>query len=117
MKNFIDDDELDRQLREAAPYIDDDGFTARVLHSLPPRSAIAPDRRRGVVLVAAALVASVLAYFLSGGGQFVNELIIRLVALSPMWLLGLAGAAGLIVGAFGLGAALLKSREPVLITR
>jgi hypothetical protein len=29
------EDWLDQQLREAAPYIDDDGFTARVLQKLP----------------------------------------------------------------------------------
>jgi uncharacterized protein DUF5056 len=113
----IDDQQLDRQFREATPYIDDDGFTTRVLQSLPARSAVAPDRLRGTVLIIAALVASVLAYFLSGGGRFVDELIVRLFALSPMWLLGVAGAAGIIVGALGLGAALVKSREPALITR
>src|SRR5437867_5319059 len=32
---------LDQQLRDAAPYIDDDGFTARVLQKLP-----APGRQR-----------------------------------------------------------------------
>jgi len=32
---MIDDDTLDRQLREAAPYIDDEGFTARVMAKLP----------------------------------------------------------------------------------
>ena len=32
---MIDDETLDRQLREAAPYIDDDGFTARVMARLP----------------------------------------------------------------------------------
>lgn len=112
----IDDEQLDRQLREAMPYIDDDGFTTRVLQSLPAR-ATAPDRLRGTVLIIAALVASALAYLLSGGGRFVDELMVRLFALSPMWLLGVAGAAGIIVGALGLGAALVKSREPVLITR
>jgi hypothetical protein len=32
---MIDDETLDRQLREAVPYINDDGFTARVIARLP----------------------------------------------------------------------------------
>src|SRR5438045_4483561 len=36
MNALIDDETLDRQLREAATYIDDNGFTARVLARLPP---------------------------------------------------------------------------------
>jgi hypothetical protein len=116
MSSFIDDEQLDRQLREAVPYIDDNGFTTRVLQGLPAQAA-APDRLRGTVLIIAALVASVLAYFLSGGGRFVDDLIVRLFALSPLWLLGVAGASGIIVGVLGLGAALMKSREPGLITR
>ena len=35
MNAMIDDDTLDRQLRDAAPYIDDEGFTARVMARLP----------------------------------------------------------------------------------
>jgi hypothetical protein len=116
MDNFIDDELLDRQLREAVPYIDDNGFTARVLQSLPAQAA-APDRLRGTVLIVAALVASVLAYFLSGGGRFVDELIVRLFALPLLWLLCLAAGSGMVVGALGLGAAWVKSRESVLITR
>ena len=39
MTPMIDDKTLDRQLREAVPYINDDGFTARVIARLPaPRS-------------------------------------------------------------------------------
>ncbi|HJT81168.1 MAG TPA: DUF5056 domain-containing protein [Chthoniobacterales bacterium] len=115
--NFIDDQELDRQLREAAPYIDDAGFTARVMQSLPAQSARAMERLRGTVLIVAALLASVLAYFLSGGGRFVYELVARLSALPPVWLFGLAGVAGIIVGALGLAAAVFTAREPAMITR
>ena len=35
MNEVKEEDWLDRQLREAAPYIDDKGFTARVLQQLP----------------------------------------------------------------------------------
>lgn len=117
MQNFINDEELDRQLREAAPYIDDDGFTARVLQSLPAQSASASDRLRGTILIVTALLASGLAYFLSGGGRFVDETLVRLFALPTIWLLGVAGAAGLIIGALGLTAAVFKAREPAVVTR
>ena len=55
MDRFIEDEELDRQLGEAVPYIDDGGFTTRVLQQLPTQTA--PMRLRGVILVAAALFA------------------------------------------------------------
>ena len=40
MKQVNQEDWLDRELREAAPYIDDEGFTARVLQQLPPPGAV-----------------------------------------------------------------------------
>src|SRR5437762_1503583 len=44
------EDWLDRELREAAPYIDDDGFTVRVLQQLPaPRRS--HDLLRSVILL------------------------------------------------------------------
>ncbi len=42
MNEIKQEDWLDRQLREAAPYIDDEGFTARVLQQLPPPRHVAP---------------------------------------------------------------------------
>ena len=57
----IQDDWLDRKLQEAAPYIEDDGFTARVLRSLPQ-----PVRKaeflRSFILVAMSALASALTY-------------------------------------------------------
>ena len=114
MANLIDDDELDRQLREAVPYIDDTGFTSRVLQSLPHRPAI--ERFRGAILVAITALACALAYLLSGRGGFVNDFVMRVSELPMMWLLGLTFGAGIVVGALGLTAAVLKAREPVLIT-
>ena len=69
-------DWLDRQLREAAPYLDDNGFTRSVVQKLPAR------RRnlqmvRATILLLATLVASALAYVLSGGGRFVTEGLVR----------------------------------------
>ncbi len=65
---MIDDETLDRQLREAVPYIDDDGFTARVMANLPaaPRE---PRWLRDDGSLGLALLGSGVAYLLSGGGQ------------------------------------------------
>ncbi len=59
------EDLLDARLRDEAAYIDDAGFTARVVRKLPAR----PVRHwlRALILLGVTLVASVIAYFLSGG--------------------------------------------------
>jgi hypothetical protein len=51
---------LDRKLREAAPYIDDEGFTARVLQQLPPPRR-GRDLLRAAILLGMTFLASVLA--------------------------------------------------------
>ena len=115
MERLIDDDELDRQLREAPPYINDDGFTARVLHQLPVRRA--PVRLRATILIAATILATVLAYVLSGGGRFVRQIVGQLSELPLSWLLTLAVSAGLLVAMCGLAAAVFKAREAPLLAR
>jgi hypothetical protein len=115
MDQVIGDDELDRQLREAAPYIDDDGFTKRVLKQLPAQSA--PARLRGVILILTAILASVVAYVVSGGGHFVIDYLAQLFQLPMQWLLVLSFTAGIVIGGLGLAAAVFKAREPVLISR
>ena len=114
MANLINDDELDRQLREAVPYIEDAGFTTRVLKSLPS-PARAVERFRGAILITITALACALAYLLSGRGEFVNGFVVRVSELPMTWLLALTFGAGIVVGALGLTAAILKSREPVLI--
>src|SRR6266536_1359498 len=74
------EDSLDRQLREAAPYIDDDGFTVRVLRQLPPPRR-GRDSLRAVILLGITLLASALAYVLSDGGRFLVIAMARLTAL------------------------------------
>src|SRR5712692_10585184 len=110
MEEMIQEDPLDRQLREAAPYIDDDGFTARVVSKLPlPRRA----RRsmRGIILVAITALGSAIAYALSDGGRFVNEAVMRLSTF-PIWiLLVFAFGCGLVVGACAVIAAIRKTPE------
>ena len=63
---MIDDETLDRQLREAVPYINDDGFTARVIARLPATRR-EPQWLRAMIVVGLALIGTGMAYFLSGG--------------------------------------------------
>jgi hypothetical protein len=110
MNRMIDDETLDRQLREAAPYIDDDGFTARVMAELP---AARPEawRLRGIILVGLTALGSATAYLLSGRGRFVSEGVMRLSSF-PIWLLLVfVFGCGLIIGAVAVIFALRKTPE------
>ena len=103
-------DWLDRQLREAAPYLDDNGFTRSVVQKLPAR------RRnlqmvRATILLLATLVASALAYVLSGGGRFVTEGVVRLMGMSPLMVIGIGGLCGMLIMAGGVIAAVSRNRE------
>jgi hypothetical protein len=110
MDNISEEDQLDRQLRDAAPYIDDNGFTARVLQQLPaPRYALRS--LRGAILLGITLLASVLAYVISDGGRFLVVAMARLTTLPAFWLLALAFGCGILVMAGGLVAAMSKTRE------
>ena len=103
------EDWLDRELREAAPYIDDEGFTARVLQQLPaPRRS--HDLLRAVILLGMTFLASVLAYVVSGGGRFVSVTLQRLAALPALWILVLALVSGLVIAAIGATAAISRER-------
>ena len=109
MKLVNQEDWLDRELREAAPYIDDEGFTARVLQQLPaPRRG--HDLLRAAILLGMTLLASALAYVVSGGGRFVSITLERLAALPALWVFVLALASGLIVTAVGAAAAISRDR-------
>src|SRR5919201_1191424 len=109
MKQVNQEDWLDRQLREAAPYIDDAGFTARVLQQLPPPRR-GYDLLRAAILLGMSFLASVLAYVVSGGGRFVSVIIERLAALPALWVFVLALASGLVVAAVGATAAISRDR-------
>jgi hypothetical protein len=61
MKPPETNDPLDVLLREQNPHVDDAGFTARVVSTLPRRRARFP--LRAVLLLGAALVGSVIAAF------------------------------------------------------
>ena len=110
MNDVNQEDLLDRQLREAAPYIDDAGFTARVLQKLPPPQ---PRREslRAFIIVGFTLLASLLAYVASDGGRFVAVGLERLSILPMLWVFALALATGVLMTAAGLAAAVNKSGE------
>src|SRR5947209_13586793 len=109
MRQMNQEDWLDRELREAAPYIDDEGFTAQVLQELPPHRR-RRDLLRAIILLGMTFLASVLAYVISGGGRFVSETLERLAALPALWVFVLALASGLVIAAAGATAAISGSR-------
>jgi len=109
MKQVNQEDWLDRELREAAPYIEDGGFTVRVLQQLPPPRR-GHDVLRAAILLGMTFLASVLAYVVSGGGRFVSVTIERLAALPALWVFLLALASGLMISALGATAAISQGR-------
>jgi hypothetical protein len=112
---MIDDDTLDRQLREAVPYINDDGFTARVIARLPSVRR-EPRWLRALIVLGLALLGSGVAYVI-GGGHVVRDGIIELTNY-PIWLLLVfAFGCGLVVGAFAVIFAIRKTPEVRDLTR
>lgn len=109
MSEIEQEDWLDRQLREAAPYIDDAGFVARVMQKLPPPR---PRREwmRAIILLGITLLASVLAYIVSDGGRFIAVAIERLSMLPMLWILVIAITSGILILTGGIAAALNQSR-------
>jgi hypothetical protein len=107
MNENLQEDWLDARLREEAPYVDDAGFTARVVANLPPR----PVRYslRAAILLGLTVIASAIAYLLSGGGWFIAEGVTRfaLLPLPVIWLC--AAGATVLVMAGGLVAATSKT--------
>ena len=110
MNEQAEEDWLDRKLQEAAPYIEDDGFTARVLQQLP-----APQMRwqflRPLILVGMSAFASALTYVLSDGGRFILVEMFRLTTIPTLWVVAFALASGMLVMAGGIFAAMSKSNQ------
>jgi hypothetical protein len=112
---MIDDETLDRQLSDAVPYINDDGFTARVLARLPAARR-EPQWLRVMIVLGLALLGTGVAYLI-GGGHIVREGIIEF-ANFPIWLLLVfAFGCGLVVGAFAVIFAIRKTPEVRDLTR
>jgi len=113
---MIDDETLDQQVREAVPYINDDGFTARVIARLPGARR-EPQWLRAMIVVGLALLGAGMAYFLSGGGSVVRQGVVQMADF-PIWLLLVfAFGCGLVVGAFAVIVAIRKTPEVRDLTR
>jgi len=110
MNEQTEHDWLDRKLQEAVPYIEDDGFTARVLRQLP-----APQRGgrflRPLILVGMSALASSLTYVLSDGGRFILVEMFKLTTIPTLWVVAFALASGMLVMAGGIFAAMSKTSQ------
>src|SRR6059058_5921667 len=104
------DDLLDARLREETPYIDDAGFTARVMKQLP-RRRLSWSSQRSLIILAATILSVVVAYFASGEGMFVHDAFARMSGLRPLQLLLLILACGTGMTIAGLWAALTRTRD------
>ncbi len=110
MNEDAQNDLLDRQLQEAVPYIEDDGFTARVLQLLPvPQGG--GQFVRPLILVGMSALASALTYVLSDGGRFVVVEMFKLTTIPTLWLVAFALASGMLVMAGGIVAAMSKTNR------
>lgn len=111
MDEKLQEDWLDARLREETPYFDDNGFTARVLQQLPKRQ-----RRsyRAVILLAATLFASVVAYQMSEGGLFIADAVMRMATMPILTICIIAAFCGILITGLGLVAAVAKMRQEQL---
>jgi hypothetical protein len=107
MDENLQEDLIDIRLREEAPYIDDAGFTARVVQKLPANRV--RQSFRGVILLGVTLVASAIACLLSGGVWFIAEGVARFALLPLSVILLCAAGATILVMAGGLAAAVSRT--------
>jgi hypothetical protein len=111
MDDQFQEDWLDTRLREEAAYIDDGGFTARVIQQLPTRRARS---FRAAIIFCVTLLGSAITYSVSDGGKFMIAAVNRLASM-PIWFGCLiAICCGLVMTAIATGAALSKVRERAL---
>jgi hypothetical protein len=108
MDEKIQEDSLDGRLRDDAPYIDDAGFTSRVVQKLPARQV----RRsyRVFLLLGITLAACLAAFWLAGGTSFAIDTYANMAMMPVTWMWVTAAAVGVLVMAGGLAAAVSRSR-------
>jgi uncharacterized integral membrane protein len=108
MEEKLQEDWLDARLRDEAPYIDDAGFTSRLVQKMPVRQV----RRsyRAIILIGITLAACIAAFLLAGGSNFAFETFANVAFLPRTTILILAGIAGVLVMVGGLAAALSRVR-------
>ena len=103
---------LDARLRDEAPYIDDGGFTARVMKQLP-RRRLPLSTQRALIIFAASIVSVVVAYFASGEGMFVHDAFAHAANLQPLQLVLVIFLCGTAMTVGGLWAALTRARDSI----
>jgi len=108
MDEKLQEDSLDAQLRDEAPYIDDAGFTSRVVQKLPARQV----RRsyRAIIMIGITVAACLAAFWLAGGTSLAIDAYTNVAMMPIMWMWISAAGAALLVMAGGLAAALSRSR-------
>ena len=108
MDEKLQEDPLDAQLRDEAPYIDDAGFTSRVVHKLPARQV----RRsyRAFFMLGITLVACLAAFWFAGGTSLAFDAFANMafMPVTVMWIC--VGLVGVLVMAGGVAAALSHAR-------
>jgi hypothetical protein len=107
------DDLLDARLRDETPYIDDAGFTARVMKQLP-RRRVSWSNQRSFIILAATILSVVMAYFASGEGMFVHDAFARMSGLGPLQSLFVILACGTAMTVAGLWAALTRRHDTIV---
>ena len=110
LRSTITEEALDRQLRDAVPYIHDDGFTARVLACLP-----APQRERrsirSAILISLTLLGSALACILTDSGRFIVVDLVRVAHMPITSVLIMTFAIGFLAISGALVAAMTKLQD------
>ncbi|MDQ6624084.1 MAG: hypothetical protein M3Y86_11465 [Verrucomicrobiota bacterium] len=101
-------DWLDAKLRDEMPYLDDAGFTAQVMQKLPARRRSSRSMR-AVILLGAALIASIVSFLVAG--SYVADAAAFIVAVPLRVLVPLGLCATMLVMIGGTALALSKARE------
>src|SRR6202008_2792138 len=104
------DDLLDARLRDETPYIDDAGFTARVMKQLP-RRRVSWSTQRSFIILAATIISVVIAYFASGEGMFVHDAFARISGLPTMQLVLVILLCGTAMTIAGLWTAFIRRHD------
>ena len=107
------DDLLDARLRDETPYIDDAGFTARLMKQLP-RRRVSWISQRSIIIFAATILSVVVAYFASGEGMFVHDAFAHMSGLGPLQLLLVILGCGTAMTIAGLWAGLTRRRDMIV---
>src|SRR5205823_12653357 len=107
------DDLLDARVRDETRYIDDAGFTGRVMKQLP-RRRVSWTGRRSFIILAATILSVLVAYFASGEGMFVHDAFARISELQQLQLFLVIVACGITMTVAGLWVALARRHETIV---